>query len=613
MKGQEGLGMRVSEKMIRTFVLVIVLFFVAVWAMLTPTAAQAVTNAPASPADTAVREAAATTNVFLPLVNAGASTAFSLVQTASSAELKALVPDAAGCQGECYTVELVSVLYNASENTTTLTWRVTNRCKFGLSHVAFELSKESKAIAPANGAIYTSVTGRQYKVENPTNNPFYSIKFETVGAGIANGESDLFVYTIAGTFDPNAVMRVQAKGGQQIDRFEFKPGACTVPATPEPTPVTPEPTPATPAPTPGAPEPTLTCERIIVNYHRPLTNGDHINMTIRSAAGEFQVNAYVDLNIAGGYNGMGLRFSDGSTRPLTQAEIQAGVIDWAYPTHARIVALNGAPFEVIFLQANQHDSWPGLHCGGEPTPVTPEPTPVTPEPTPVTPEPTPVTPEPTPVTPEPTPVTPEPTPVTPEPTPVTPEPTPVTPEPTPVTPEPTPVTPEPTPVTPEPTPVTPEPTPVTPEPTPVTPEPTPVTPEPTPVAPVGSLAVTKRVVWGAVAVTEATFTICIQGPSFPNGAEDGACHIFGREGGVHIWSGLTPGDYRVIEINIDADRWTVDGSGEVVAVYANTTSEHTITNTAIDVSGGGGAPTALDPVEEPALLTNRIFLPTVFR
>ncbi len=577
--------MRVSEKMIRTFVLVIVLFFVAVWAMLTPAAAQAVTNAPASPADTAVREAAATTNVFLPLVNAGASTAFSLVQTASSAELKALVPDAAGCQGECYTVELVSVLYNASENTTTLTWRVTNRCKFGLSHVAFELSKESKAIAPANGAIYTSVTGRQYKVENPTNNPFYSIKFETVGAGIANGESDLFVYTIAGTFDPNAVMRVQAKGGQQIDRFEFKPGACTVPATPEPTPVTPEPTPATPAPTPGAPEPTLTCERIIVNYHRPLTNGDHINMTIRSAAGEFQVNAYVDLNIAGGYNGMGLRFSDGSTRPLTQAEIQAGVIDWAYPTHARIVALNGAPFEVIFLQANQHDSWPGLHCGGEPTPVTPEPTPVTPEPTPVTPEPTPVTPEPTPVTPEPTPVTPEPTPVTPEPTPVTPEPTPVTPEPTPVTPEPT----------------------------PVTPEPTPVTPEPTPVAPVGSLAVTKRVVWGAVAVTEATFTICIQGPSFPNGAEDGACHIFGREGGVHIWSGLTPGDYRVIEINIDADRWTVDGSGEVVAVYANTTSEHTITNTAIDVSGGGGAPTALDPVEEPALLTNRIFLPTVFR
>jgi|GEM_PF-2575305 len=521
--------MRVSEKMIRTFVLVIVLFFVAVWAMLTPAAAQAVTNAPASPADTAVREAAATTNVFLPLVNAGASTAFSLVQTASSAELKALVPDAAGCQGECYTVELVSVLYNASENTTTLTWRVTNRCKFGLSHVAFELSKESKAIAPANGAIYTSATGRQYKVENPTNNPFYSIKFETVGAGIANGESDLFVYTIAGTFDPNAVMRVQAKGGQQIDRFEFKPGACTVPATPEPTPVTPEPTPATPAPTPGAPEPTLTCERIIVNYHRPLTNGDHINMTIRSAAGEFQVNAYVDLNIAGGYNGMGLRFSDGSTRPLTQAEIQAGVIDWAYPTHARIVALNGAPFEVIFLQANQHDSWPGLHCDSEPTPVTPEPTPVTPEPTPVT------------------------------------------------------------------------------------PEPTPVTPEPTPVAPVGSLAVTKRVVWGAVAVTEATFTICIQGPSFPNGAEDGACHIFGREGGVHIWSGLTPGDYRVIEINIDADRWTVDGSGEVVAVYANTTSEHTITNTAIDVSGGGGAPTALDPVEEPALLTNRIFLPTVFR
>jgi hypothetical protein len=66
-------------------------------------------------------------------------------------------------------------------------------------------------------------------------------------------------------------------------------------------------------------------------------------------------------------------------------------------------------------------------------------------------------------------------------------------------------------------------------------------------------------------------------------------------------------------MNVDADLWLVEGSGEVVTVYANVTSEHTITNTAIDVSGGGGAPTALDPIEEPALFMNRLFLPTVFR
>ena len=470
----------------RTHVLILILLMLAVWAILLPASTQAAVEAP--PPATKNEE----------------------------------------CEGECYTFELVGYEYDAAMNTTTLTWRITNRCKYGLSHVAFELPAGTQASAPTHGAIYTSPTGRQYQVENPTNNPFYSIKFETIGSGIADGESDLFVYAVPGNFDPNAGMKVQAKGGQKIDRLELTPGACTVPVTPEPTP---EPTcEPTPEPTPAAPEPTLTCERIIVNYHRPLTNGDHINMTIRSGASEFQVNAYVDLNVAGGYNGLGLRFSDGSTRPLTQAEVESGIIDWAYPTHAMIVALNGAPFEVVFLQANHHDSWPGLHCGDEPTPVTPEPTPVTPEPTPVTPEPTPVTPEPTPAE-----------------------------------------------------------------------------------TPVGSLIVTKRVIWGAVTISEATFTICIQGPSFPDGNESGACHTFGREGGSYTWNNLTPGEYQVREMNVDADLWLVEGSGEVVTVYANVTSEHTITNTAIDVSGGGGAPTALDPIEEPALFMNRLFLPTVFR
>ncbi|HHY55971.1 MAG TPA: hypothetical protein GYA08_11095, partial [Chloroflexi bacterium] len=130
--------------------------------------------------------------------------------------------------------------------------------------------------------------------------------------------------------------------------------------------MTPTPTPSAPS---GAPTPKLTCDLIAVDYHRPLTNGDHINMTIKSGANEFQVNAYVDLNIAGGYNGLGVRFSDGATRPLTQAEVASGVIEWAYPTHASIVALNGAPFQVTFLQANQHDSWPALACGNEPTPT----------------------------------------------------------------------------------------------------------------------------------------------------------------------------------------------------------------------------------------------------
>ncbi len=124
----------------RTHVLILILLMLAVWAILLPASTQAAVEAPPP----------ATKNE--------------------------------GCEGECYTFELVGYEYDAAMNTTTLTWRITNRCKYGLSHVAFELPAGTQASAPTHGAIYTSPTGRQYQVENPTNNPFYSIKFETIGS-----------------------------------------------------------------------------------------------------------------------------------------------------------------------------------------------------------------------------------------------------------------------------------------------------------------------------------------------------------------------------------------------------------------------------------------------
>ena len=131
---------------------------------------------------------------------------------------------------------------------------------------------------------------------------------------------------------------------------------------------------------------------------------------------------------------------------------------------------------------------------------------------------------------------------------------------------------------------------------------------------VGSLTVTKVVVWNAVAVKPVTFTICIQGPAFPHGNEAGACATFDENGGSHTWSNLTPGSYTVTEIGVDTDRWTVAGSGGSVAVVANAEATHTITNTAIDVSGEGEVPTALAPEDEPSInVTQRVFLPTVLR
>ena len=137
---------------------------------------------------------------------------------------------------------------------------------------------------------------------------------------------------------------------------------------------------------------------------------------------------------------------------------------------------------------------------------------------------------------------------------------------------------------------------------------------PPPAEQTGSLEVTKVVVWGDVTPHAAEFTICIAGPSFPTGSEAGACATFDENGGSHTWTNLAPGTYTVTETGVDTDLWTVVGNGANVAVVANAEVTHTITNTAIDVSGEGEMPTALDPEAEPMIgATQRVFLPTVLR
>lgn len=80
----------------------------------------------------------------------------------------------------------------------------------------------------------------------------------------------------------------------------------------------------------GGPDHTLTCDTTEFSVGRALENGDHINMDIAQGDKKFQVNAYVDRNIPGGYDTLGLRFSDGTSRPLAQEEVVAGVIEFQY-------------------------------------------------------------------------------------------------------------------------------------------------------------------------------------------------------------------------------------------------------------------------------------------
>ncbi|MBC3538620.1 T9SS type A sorting domain-containing protein [Rufibacter sp. H-1] len=124
----------------------------------------------------------------------------------------------AGSNG-CFDFKLVSA--TASGSNTKLTFSVKVNCDKDLSNVAFELPSGQRASAPM-GKKYN------YTVENTTNNPFYSVKFEGKGInGYKKGVEDVFSYEVnTAAFSKMKSMRIQAKAGQNVGTFSFNPQNC---------------------------------------------------------------------------------------------------------------------------------------------------------------------------------------------------------------------------------------------------------------------------------------------------------------------------------------------------------------------------------------------------
>jgi len=77
------------------------------------------------------------------------------------------------------------------------------------------------------------------------------------------------------------------------------------------------------------------------------------------------------------------------------------------------------------------------------------------------------------------------------------------------------------------------------------------------VLPRASLVIDNVVDWNVVVPdTTKIFTICIKGPSYPTGTENGACQTTGYQGGTVIWTNLMPGLYTVVEESPGSE-WTV--------------------------------------------------------
>ncbi len=115
-------------------------------------------------------------------------------------------------------------LYNVVNNcngTTSITIKVQNNDSHELSYVACGLPSGVVPSEPDDGVTYYGVIGT-YTVENPTNNPFYSIKFETMSNGPNNGEEDTFIYIIPTNFVLAMIsMEIYAKAGGNTGQFMF--------------------------------------------------------------------------------------------------------------------------------------------------------------------------------------------------------------------------------------------------------------------------------------------------------------------------------------------------------------------------------------------------------
>ncbi|HRI61576.1 MAG TPA: T9SS type A sorting domain-containing protein, partial [Saprospiraceae bacterium] len=102
----------------------------------------------------------------------------------------------------CVKFELLSIVVDADGNRHYRV-RFTNSCAGqNLDYLAIQLPDGTVAVEPAEGGVYTTENGHNYTVRNPNYSPFYSIRFKSQGAGIGNGQSDVFEYTLIGQSQP---------------------------------------------------------------------------------------------------------------------------------------------------------------------------------------------------------------------------------------------------------------------------------------------------------------------------------------------------------------------------------------------------------------------------
>lgn len=131
----------------------------------------------------------------------------------------------------CMKYELLSVTQDQGKNRTYRV-RVTNNCSRELIYTAFQLPSAITAMSPANNSVYTSPEGSTYLVRNPNFAPFYSVRFRPTGAGLANGATSVFRYTLPAQADVDYIHVISRLFEQQYYEAYLNTYYCPVGITP---------------------------------------------------------------------------------------------------------------------------------------------------------------------------------------------------------------------------------------------------------------------------------------------------------------------------------------------------------------------------------------------
>ncbi|MCC7465685.1 MAG: HYR domain-containing protein [Saprospiraceae bacterium] len=134
----------------------------------------------------------------------------------------------------CVKYELLNITADNEKNHTYRV-RVTNNCTSKLVYTAIQMPDGMVALEPLNNTIYASVEGRPYIVRSPNFTPMYSIRFKSTSDSLANGQSDIFQFTLPAQADVTFLNITSRLANQSFFEAHLNTFNCPVGVTPQAT------------------------------------------------------------------------------------------------------------------------------------------------------------------------------------------------------------------------------------------------------------------------------------------------------------------------------------------------------------------------------------------